>query len=322
MATRAVLLGAVVGGVAACSAILGIQDPVPRDDDAGGIAGASGALSGGNAGASAGSAGVSGSSGASGSASGGVNSTGGSAGAGVAGTAGKGAGGSAGGTSAGGTSGAGGKSGASGAGAGGKSGASGAGASGTAGAAGNGGATCSVSDPPDDDATNPYVQPNGYFTTNELHGYAFTSVDSLGSTIAPQSCSTTIGSYDSLPAGSAFCAKGTLVSGGYALIGITLNQTAAGLSAPLAPPTGTGLVLTVTDSTTLASEILLIKLTDKNEVSYCAALPTSGVLTAAWSSFNTGTCNGNATGTAFSPNLGLNTVQVVAEGVSTTTSYD
>ncbi|HEX3775489.1 MAG TPA: hypothetical protein VHV51_13550 [Polyangiaceae bacterium] len=283
--------GALLFGSLACSSILGIQDPVARDDGSGLTGGDAGSSSGASFGGSrgggdAGGAGnVSGSSGGSGSSVGGAK--GGSSG-----------------TSAGGAS----------------AGASGSSAGGAT--AGSAGAPCVVSGPASESKQNSHVQSSAYYEANDFHGYAFAYADTLGSTIAPDSCSTASSAFTNLAAGSALCAKGNVVAGGYAGIGINANQTV--VADPVAiTPKGTGLSITVTGAATLAGEILFAKVTDAAEQGYCAPLPQSGVATLPWASFKTNTCGGGSTGTAFSPDLGLIDVQVLVEGVNGASSaYD
>ena len=187
--------------------------------------------------------------------------------------------------------------------------------SGVGGSAGSGGAACIVSSPPTEpgNPTNPHVQPDGYYESNELHGYAYTVTDSLGSTIAPNSCSTTVNGYTNVAEGQALCARGNVVAGGYALVGINANATPLGVVSALVP-TGTGLSITVTGSATLAAKNLLVKLASSTQ-NYCAAVPASGVANLLWKDFTTGTCLGSSSGTAYVPgaNAGFNDVQLLVQ---------
>jgi hypothetical protein len=250
---------------------------------------------GGASGAGAGGSGTSGSSGSSGTAGATAGSAGKSGSAGTSGTAGT-AGSSAG---NGGTSGTAGSSGSAGkAGSGGTSG----GTSGTGGQAGEAGAT-STSE------TNPYTKDGGYYIAGDMKGYAYASIDALGTTVTPPD-------FTMLKAGEALCVSGTVVAdagyGGYLTIGVNANTNTAGVAGPALVPTGTGIMVTVDNK---LGTFLRVTITGGDTKGYCTTLTGSGGVIP-WASFHD-QCYANPMGAAFDPAIGMTDVAVNVPGNNT-----
>jgi endoglucanase len=131
------------------------------------------------------------------------------------------------------------------------------------------------------------VQPGGYVIAGSWQGYAWTTASTdNGSTITPKD-------FSALAAGSPLCASGSVAAqgdwGGYAMIGVNLNQAQA-KNAPInsVVPTSAGVAVDVTDT---GGSQLRVQISGPNggfdpSDRWCVALTGTGGFIP-WSSFNT-----------------------------------
>ena len=193
------------------------------------------------------------------------------------------------------------------------------GGSSAGGAAGSGGTGTTSSGTPgatggSDAQRQMAVQQGGYVVSCAWMGNAWTGVESdisVGSVIEPAD-------FDALPAGGALCASGTVAPdlsyGGFAMMGINLNQDSAGGAESTWSPQGTAGLLY--DVSTPLSQLLRLQIQGAAgypSAAWCLNIsPGSGA--ANWGEFNT-RCWDNS-GVSYDGSIPLSSIIVVVPGTA------
>ena len=163
----------------------------------------------------------------------------------------------------------------------------------------------------------PYrVAASGYVTSGTWSGYAWTTTDSLGTTISPSK-------FSSVGDGGRLCVKGVVSNLGvevYAILGINVAQPHDGGSVGVWTPTGSGLAYSLTRNVSSPLRIQIQGAAGYPSESWCVNITgNSGKI--AWTQFQQSCWD--TYGTFYDGKIPLESVMVDVPGISSTrVSYD